>query len=158
EREAAAARRHRERTGRFLLEDVLAREATGPRVVCQNESFLACVPWFARYAYEVLVFPKKPASCLTDLTVLQQEQLAAVMLEVSIRYDNLWRMLFPYVMAIHQAPTDGQDHSHFPFHIEYHPPLRKPDTMKYLAGPEIGGGSMTNESNPDEKAAELRAV
>ena len=43
-------------------------------------------------------------------------------------------------------------------HIEYHPPLRKPETMKYLAGPEIGGGTMTNESDPDEKAAELRAV
>ena len=31
-----------------------------------------------------------------------------------------------------------------------------PGLLKYLAGPEIGGGSMTNESDPDEKAAELR--
>jgi UDPglucose--hexose-1-phosphate uridylyltransferase len=78
--------------------------------------------------------------------------------EVATRYDNLWQMAMPYVMAIHQAPTDGQDYSFFPFHIEFHPPLRTPDTLKYLAGPEIGGGSMTNESDPDEKAAELRAA
>ena len=78
--------------------------------------------------------------------------------EVATRYDNLWRLPMPYVMAIHQAPTDGGDHSGYPFHLEFHPPLRKPDTLKYLAGPEVGGGSMTNESNPDEKAAELRAV
>ena len=58
--------------------------------------------------------------------------------------------------AIHQAPTDEEEHSHYPFHLEFHPPLRQPDTLKYLAGPEIGGGSMTNESDPDEKAAELR--
>ena len=80
------------------------------------------------------------------------------MIEVAIRYDNLWQMPMPYVMAIHQAPTDGRDYIFYPFHIEYHPPLRKPDTMKYLAGPEIGGGSMTNESDPDAKAAELRNV
>jgi UDPglucose--hexose-1-phosphate uridylyltransferase len=67
-------------------------------------------------------------------------------------------MPMPYVMAVHQAPTDGGDHAAFPFHVEFHPPLRKPDTLKYLAGPEIGGGSMTNESDPDEKAAELRAA
>jgi UDPglucose--hexose-1-phosphate uridylyltransferase len=78
------------------------------------------------------------------------------MIEVAVRYDNLWQMPMPYVMAIHQAPTDGEDHRSYPFHIEYHPPLRKPDTMKYLAGPEIGGGTMTNESDPDAKAAELR--
>jgi hypothetical protein len=71
--------------------------------------------------------------------------------EVTTRYDNLWQMPMPYIMAIHQAPTDGHEYSHYPFHLEFHPPLRKPDTLKYLAGPEIGGGSMTNESNPDEK-------
>jgi UDPglucose--hexose-1-phosphate uridylyltransferase len=58
---------------------------------------------------------------------------------------------------LHQAPTDAP-YPFYPFHIEFHPPLRKPDTLKYLAGPEIGGGSMTNESNPDEKAQELRDV
>ena len=75
-----------------------------------------------------------------------------------IREIVLWRQPMPYVMVIHQAPTDGGDHRTFPFHVEFHPPLRKPDMMKFLAGPEIGGGTMTNESNPDEKAADLRAV
>jgi UDPglucose--hexose-1-phosphate uridylyltransferase len=78
--------------------------------------------------------------------------------EVATRYDNLWSMTMPYVMALHQAPTDNRNYSFYPFHVEFHPPLRKPDTMKYLAGPEVGGGSMTNESDPDDKAAELRAV
>ena len=116
------------------------------------------MPWFARYAYEVLVFPKRQVANLADLDGEERRSLAALMLEVCARYDNLWRMPFPYVMAVHQSPTDSANHSTYPFHIEYHPPLRKPDTLKYLAGPEIGGGSMTNESNPDEKAAELRAV
>lgn len=157
-READAARRHIAKTGRYLGQDILAREATGPRVVAQNESFLACVPWFSRYAYEVYILPKRPVTSLADLTVAERRALALMIREVTTRYDNLWRMPMPYVMAIHQAPTNREDQSAYPFHLEFHPPLRKPDTLKYLAGPEVGGGSMTNESNPDLKAAELRAL
>ena len=158
ERERNVSRRFHAETGRLLGLAVVEREAASRRVVCENDSFLACVPWFARYAYEVLILPKTQVAALGDLSDEQTELLASLMREVSIRYDNLWRMPMPYVMAIHQAPCDGEDNSVYPFHVEYHPPLRKPDTLKYLAGPEIGGGSMTNESNPDEKAAELRAV
>jgi UDPglucose--hexose-1-phosphate uridylyltransferase len=116
------------------------------------------VPWFARYAYEVYILPKRPMSSLQDLAPQECTALGLMIREVTTRYDNLWQMPMPYIMAIHQAPTNGNEYSYYPFHLEFHPPLRKPDTLKYLAGPEIGGGSMTNESNPDEKAAELQSV
>ena len=158
ERERRSAHAYFERTGAYLGQAIAEREAASSRVICENDCFLACVPWFSRYAYEVLVLPKTQTASLAELDERRRRDLAAALLEVAVRYDNLWRMPFPYVMAIHQAPTDAEDSSSYPFHIEYHPPLRKPDTMKYLAGPEIGGGSMTNESDPDEKAAELKAV
>ncbi len=74
----------------------------------------------------------------------------------SRHYDALWGFRLPYVLAVHQAPVG--DHPHYPFHLELHPPLRAPGLRKYLAGPEVGGGSMTNESDPDDKARELRAA
>jgi UDPglucose--hexose-1-phosphate uridylyltransferase len=157
-READAARRHFAKTGRYLGQDILARESAGPRVVTENESFLACIPWFSRYAYEVYILPKRQVASLADLTADERRALALMIREVTTRYDNLWKMPMPYIMAIHQAPTNSEDQSAYPFHLEFHPPLRKPDTLKYLAGPEVGGGSMTNESNPDLKAAELRAA
>ena len=156
--EVASSRKFLQRTGRHLGQEILAREAAGPRVIAQNDGWLACVPWFARYAYEVFILPKRQVSSLADLTPVERATLGLMIREVTIRYDNLWRMPMPYVMAVHQAPADGGDYATYPFHLEFHPPLRKPDTMKYLAGPEIGGGSMTNESDPDVKAAELRAV
>jgi UDPglucose--hexose-1-phosphate uridylyltransferase len=82
---------------------------------------------------------------------------ASVLKDVLVRFDNLWQMAFPYVMPLHQAPTDGGDYSGFHFHIEFHPPLRKPDLMKFLAGPEVGGGNFLSDTSPEEKAAELRA-
>ena len=158
EREVESSRRYMTQNGELLAQAIVGRELASNRIICQNDEFLACVPWFARYAYEVFILPKRQAASLNDLEANRRMLLADIMIELAIRYDNLWEMRMPYVMAIHQAPTDDRDYHFFPFHIEYHPPLRKPDTMKYLAGPEIGGGSMTNESDPDEKAAELKAV
>ncbi len=157
QRERAAAKRYRERTGDSLLEAVVRRERDSPRVIASNAEFFACVPWFARYAYEVLILPRRPAASLADLDDARCRALADSLLAVTRAYDKLWDMPMPYVMAVHQAPADGDPANRdYPFHIEFHPPLRKPDTLKYLAGPEIGGGSMTNESDPDKTAAELR--
>lgn len=162
EREVASGRRFFARTGgRYLGQAIVTRELAdggGRRVICENADWVACVPWFARYAYEVLVLPRRPAATLLDLDDGQRRGFADILREVTVRYDNLWRMPLPYVMALHQAPTDNDDHRSYPFHVEFHPPLRNPTTLKYLAGPEIGGGSMTNESDPDVKAAELRAA
>lgn len=155
-REAEVAAAYHRRTGRSLLADVAQRELDGPRVVSEGEQFFACVPWFARYAYEVFVLPRRPATSLIDLDGDECRSLALVLRDVVRRYDALWGIRMPYVLAVHQAPVG--DHPQYPFHVELHPPLRSPGLLKYLAGPEIGGGSMTNESDPDEKAAELRAA
>jgi UDPglucose--hexose-1-phosphate uridylyltransferase len=154
--EARVAAEHYAQTGRSLLADVVARESSGPRVVATGAHFFACVPWFARYAYEVHVYPRRPVASLVDLDPAECRSLALVVRDVVRRYDGLWGLRMPYVMAVHQAPVG--EHPQYPFHLEFHPPLRAPGLLKYLAGPEVGGGSMTNESNPDEKAAELRDV
>ncbi len=79
--------------------------------------------------------------------------LAAALKWLLVRYDNLWQMSFPYVLTLHQAPTDGGDYRGFHFHIECHPPLRKPQLLKYLAGPEVGGGNFLSDTLPEVKAA-----
>ena len=155
-REAEVAREYQRRTGRSLLAEVVEREVDGPRVISEGEHFFACVPWFAQYAYEVHILPRRPATSLVDLDQDQCRSLALVLRDVVRRYDALWGFRLPYVLAVHQAPVG--DHPHYPFHLELHPPLRSPGIRKYLAGPEVGGGSMTNESDPDQKAEELRAA
>ena len=115
------------------------------------------MPYFARYAYEVYVAPKATHPSLATLGDAERGDLAAVLRRVLVQYDNLWRLSFPYVMALHQAPTDGGDYRGFHFHVELHPPLRKPGLLKYLAGPEIGGGSFFSDTSPEVKAAELRS-
>jgi UDPglucose--hexose-1-phosphate uridylyltransferase len=158
ETEAAASRRYFTETNRVLFRDIIETEQRdGRRIICENETAIAFLPYFARYAYEVFVAPKRTHPSIAALSSAEIGDLAAILKEVLIRFDNMWGMPFPYVMPLHQAPADGADYSSFHFHIEFHPPLRKPNLLKYLAGPEIGGGNFLSDTSPEEKAAELRA-
>jgi UDPglucose--hexose-1-phosphate uridylyltransferase len=157
--EAEASRRHFEETGRALFADVIAAEqADGRRVLAENQAAIAFVPYFARYAYETYVAPKRTHPSLVELSSEELSELAAVLKQVLVRFDNLWKMPFPYVMVLHQTPTDGRPYPGFHFHIQFHPPLRKPNLLKYLAGPEVGGGCFLSDTAPEQKAAELLAT
>ncbi|NOZ62159.1 MAG: galactose-1-phosphate uridylyltransferase [Calditrichaeota bacterium] len=159
ETEARVCERHFADTGRILFQDILRTEKEdGRRIICENETVIAFMPYFARYAYEVFVAPKKTHPHLAALSNDELNDLADILQQILIKFDNLWQMPFPYVMALHQAPTDGEKYDNFHFHIEFHPPLRKPNLLKYLAGPEIGGGNFLSDTSPEEKAKELKRL
>jgi len=154
--DASARYWHEER--RVLFEDIIASEKTdGRRIIAENGAAISFVPYFARYAYEAYVAPKQAHQSIADLSDDELADLAAILKDLLVRYDNLWQMSFPYVLALHQAPTDGTTADGFHFHIEFHPPLRTPSLLKYLAGPEIGGGSFLSDTSPEQKADELRS-
>lgn len=159
ENEAAFTREHWQDSGRSILAEMIdAERADGRRVVRENGRAISFVPYCARWAYEVFVAPKRVCSSITDLDSDELRDFAEVLSDVTIRYDNLWEREFPYILVLHNAPTDGSQHPGFHFHIELHPPLRKPHLRKYLAGPETGGGSFLSDTWPEDKAAELRAL
>jgi UDPglucose--hexose-1-phosphate uridylyltransferase len=156
--ELAAQQRYARETGRALFADIIdAERRDGRRVLYEDDHVIAFVPYFARYAYEVYVAPSRAVPHVSALTDAESESLARALKDVTVRYDNLWRQPFPYVMPLHQAPTNGGDYRDFHFFIGFLPPLRRPGTIKYLAGPEIGGGNFLSDTSPEEKAAELRA-
>jgi hypothetical protein len=101
--------------------------------------------------------PKETHPGLIGFSRSELRDLADALKVLLVRYDNLWQMPFPYVMTLHHAPIRAMDNT-FHFHIEFHPPLRKPHLLKYLAGPEIGGGNFLGDTLPEEKAAELRSA
>lgn len=154
-----ATRRYRGETGRSLFGDIIAAEQhDGRRILWEDEHAIAFVPYFARYAYEVYVAPKRTVPHIALLEEHEVDSLAAALKNVTVRFDNMWQQSFPYVMPLHQAPTDGCDYRDFHCFVGFLPPLRRPNTLKYLAGPEIGGGNFLSDTSPEEKAAELRSM
>jgi UDPglucose--hexose-1-phosphate uridylyltransferase len=156
--EAEAAAKHIAATGNVLFDDIIAaEESDGRRMLSANDGAVSFVPYFARYPYETYVAPRSTHANVGELTDGDIDSFATALRETLIRLENLWKMALPYVMVLHNAPAKDEAPG-FHFHIQIHPPLRKPGLMKYLAGPEIGGGNFLNDTAPEAKAAELRAL
>ena len=155
--ELAACKRHQETHGTNLLEAVRDQEiADGRRIVWENNHFVAFIPFFARYPYETYVLPKAPHRSLADFGTAEPRALAELLKALLTKFDNRFGFSLPYIMVMHQAPTDGADYSHYLFHIEFYPPHRTKDKLKYLAGSEAGAGAFINDTLAEEKAEELR--
>jgi UDPglucose--hexose-1-phosphate uridylyltransferase len=156
-RELASSAAHARRTGRCLYCDVLEGEAGGERIVTGNEHWLAFVPAFARWPYELHLTPRAHVSGLTELGDLQVDGLAMALKDVLQRYDRLFDRPLPYVMAVHQRPV-GRGHRHFHLHIEFYPPNRSADKLKYLAGSELGAGAFLVDARAEDTARVLRGL
>lgn len=172
--ELAASRQHWEKKQRCLLCDICADELrTQQRIVASNSSFIAFVPFFARWPYEVHICARRHVLHITDLTAVEAQDFAMMLKIVTQKYDNLFGFSFPYMMVMHQAPvnfgnvdvnvgvggSDEEDHLHYcyyHFHVEFYPPYRSKNKLKYLAGCESGAGTFINDTIPEEKAEELR--
>lgn len=123
--------------------------------VTKNEGFVAFVPPFARYPYEVWIAPWRKLPGPWAFTEIEIQAFAAILGEVVSRYDQLFKLPFPYIMVFHAAPK-GEEHFHF--HVEFYPPLRAPGKLKFLAGTEQGAGVMVVDALPEETARKLREV
>lgn len=159
QRELRGCQEHYEVHRECLLCRILHDELEdGRRIVAQNAGFVALIPFYARYPYEVHIFPRCHRPAITDFDDAEKRQLAQVLQTVIVKYNNLWHRSFPYMMVTHQRPSDGPSsaYPHYHFHIEFYPPYRTPDKLKYLAGSEAGAGAFINDTLAEEKAKELR--
>ncbi len=160
-REVDAGRRHRARAGggACLWCDVAEQErADGRRVVVESDGWLVGVPFFARWPYEVHVTPRRHVGWLHELDAREVDGLARALKTLLLKYDALFGFSLPYIMAVHQRPTDGGDHDGFHLHIEFYPPNRTETKLKYLAGSEAGAGAFINDTLPEETAPRLREL
>lgn len=149
---------HHERKGSCLLCDIMAEEqGDGRRIVATNDSFVAFIPFYARWPYELHIYSRRHLQALDEMTESEQRDLSVMLKMVLVAFDRLFNLSFPYMMVIHQRPVDGGSYDYYHFHIEFYPPLRTATKMKYLAGSETGAGLFINDTLAEEKAAELRA-
>lgn len=157
--ELDASRRHLEAEGRCLHCVEIERELNGPRLVLSQSStssMVAFVPNAARWPYEVHLYSRRHVSSIAELDAAERLDLAQALLDVTGMYDRHFGFSTPYVMAMHQAPTDGDKWPEAHLHIEFYPPHRRSDRLKYLAGVELGAGTFVNDTRPEDTATQLR--
>ncbi len=128
-----------ERHGSSLLGDYLNQEAqTDQRIVLENDTFVALVPYWAVWPFEAMIVPKKHRASIADLSAKEVADYADVLKKLTIRYDNLFETSFPYSAGIHQAPTNREENQFWHMHMSFYPPLlRSAEVKKFMVGYEM---------------------
>ena len=142
-----------------LLGDYLRQELEArTRIICENEGFVALVPFWATWPFEAMVLCRRRVPSLSEMDDGEKDALADILKRLTSRYDNLFRTSFPYSAGFHQAPTDGQDHPEWDFHIHFYPPLLRSATVKkFMVGYEMLGNPQ-RDITPEASAERLRAL
>jgi UDPglucose--hexose-1-phosphate uridylyltransferase len=156
-KEAITQKNYLAEHGKPLLLDYLDEEnKRQERILAANEHFTALVPYWAIWPFEVLVVAHRAVPNLPALSPAERRSLAHIFQQVTIRYDNLFEISFPYSMGFHQAPNDGQEHPEWVLHAHFYPPLlRSASVKKFMVGYELLAMPQ-RDITPESAAARLR--
>jgi UDPglucose--hexose-1-phosphate uridylyltransferase len=130
--------------------------ARNERVVASNASFVAVVPFWAVWPFEVMILPLRHVADLAAMTDTERDDLAAMLKSVTSTYDKVFDTPFPYSMGLHPQPFDGEEHPEWHFHLHFYPPLLRSATVrKFMVGFELLG-SPQRDITPESAADTLR--
>ncbi len=147
-----------ERGGCLLCDYVTLEERLNERIVCANEHFVALVPFWANWPFEMLLIARRHVPSLAELSDEERDGLANIIRRLTTRYDNLFEVSFPYSMGFHQQPTDGRDHPEWHLHAHYYPPLLRSATVrKFMVGYEMLANPQ-RDLTPEAAAERLREL
>jgi UDPglucose--hexose-1-phosphate uridylyltransferase len=160
ELELESCREYFEKTGKCLICTMNETESDfGSRVIFEDEHFYVYLPFFSEYPYGVYISSKRHAGTLADFTEEEKMSLGRVIKTTVGTLDTLFGKKFPYMMCMHQNPVNSGNYDDFyHFHIEFFPPLRSEDKIKYNASSETGAWAHCNTTAPEDKADELKAA
>ena len=144
---------------RTLLHDYIQEELQKEeRIVIKNDHFVALVPFWAIWPFETMIVSKRAVAKITDFSADEVRDFASILKQLTTKYDNLFETSFPYSSGIHQAPTDGDAHPEWHFHMHFYPPLLRSATVKkFMVGYEMMGESQ-RDITPERSAAMLREL
>ena len=156
-KEQAALAEYRQRHQSCLLCDyVVIERASRERIVCENEHFVALVPFWAVWPFELVLCSRGHVADISALSDPGRDALADILKRITTRYDNLFQTSFPYTMGFHQQPTDGGDHPEWHLHAHYCPPLLRSATVrKFMVGYELLDAPQ-RDITPEAAAERLR--
>ncbi|MDF1549770.1 MAG: UDP-glucose--hexose-1-phosphate uridylyltransferase [Bacteroidales bacterium] len=142
-----------------LLLDYLSKELQKEeRIVVENDSFVALVPYWATWPFETMILPKRAIQNIGELSDGEKTYFADIYRKLTIKYDNMFNISFPYSAGIHQAPTDGKDHPEWQMHMHFYPPLLRSATVKkFMVGYEMLANAQ-RDITAEQSAQKLREL
>lgn len=122
------------------------------RIVFENKSFAALVPYVPRFSYEVRIFPQKHSSYFEESSEAELADLAEVLkIALAKIYHGLNNP--SYNFFIHTPPAEREEnYDYYHWHLEINPRLNT------WGGFELGTGGEVIDTDPNEAAEYLRNI
>lgn len=144
--------------GCLLCDYVVLEQQQQVRVVWQNAGFVALVPFWAVWPFEILVCSRRHFGSMNEFAGDDARSLSEILKRITSTYDKVFGVPFPYSMGFHQSPSDGADHSESHFHAHFYPPLLRSATIrKFMVGFEMLG-TPQRDITPESAAERLREL
>jgi UDPglucose--hexose-1-phosphate uridylyltransferase len=138
-----------------LFEEILSFEKRSERVLIETESFVAYVPFAARWPMEAHLLPKRQVANHAELTSDERSELAGVYSRLLHAFETVYETPSPYIAAWHQAPL-SEGAKNLRLQLQITSPRRATDKLKYLAGSESAMGAFIADIPAEAIAAQLR--
>ncbi len=149
---------HREHHSCMLCDYLTLELAKGERIVFENEHWVVLVPFWAVWPFEVMMLSKRHVGTIPALTDAERNGLADAIKRLTVRYDHVFAVSFPYSMGFHQSPTTGLDEHTMHLHAHYYPPLLRSATVrKFMVGYELLANPQ-RDITPETAAERLRQM
>ena len=145
--------------GCTLLSDYVREELINyERILVENEHFVALVPFWAVWPFETMIVSKRAVPNISLLSSEERLAMADVYKKLTVMYDNLFEISFPYSAGIHQAPSDGEEHPEWHLHMHFYPPLLRSATVKkFMVGYEMMANAQ-RDITAEQAAQRLREL
>ncbi|MDR2283538.1 MAG: UDP-glucose--hexose-1-phosphate uridylyltransferase [Sphingobacterium sp.] len=144
---------------RTMLKDYLEAELQKKeRVIIEGMHFVCLVPYWAQWPFETMIISKRPMQTIAEFSTAEVADLAAVIQELTIRYDNLFQISFPYSAGMHQAAVNSSGQDGWHWHMHFYPPLLRSATVKkFMVGYEMLA-DVQRDITPEHAAKTLQEV
>lgn len=156
------SKKYYEKTKKSLILQIRDEELKeNKRIVMQNDSFVAFIPFYTDYPYGVYIVPKSNnINTILDFSEKEKIDFALIIKSLQGTFDTLFDKTFPYMMGMYQIPFNDEKYKgvkdYYHFHVKFFPPLRGENSIKWNASSETAAWAKTNPRIVEETSIELQ--
>lgn len=148
---------YREKNNACMVCDYLSSEIDEEkRIVYQDDSIVNLVPYFARYSYDMFIYPKRHVSFLHQCTRAEFNSLITCIRKSILALSEVFQKEVSYSLSLHQAPLNVRGTSNYHLYFKIHTPQRNLKSHKLLGAVETSTMTYINGTLPETAVMNLK--
>ncbi|MBY9000281.1 MAG: galactose-1-phosphate uridylyltransferase [Candidatus Heimdallarchaeota archaeon] len=159
QREFDTIQNYREKNRECMVCNYLSAELDkSVRIIFHDDSVVALIPFHAKYAYDVFIYPKRHYNYLHQGTRSEFNSFIDLLPKVINALNSVLKKEVSYSLSLHQAPLNTSNSSFYHLYFKLHTPQRNPSSLKFLGAVETSTETFINGILPENAAAKLRKI